>query len=243
MAKKHNNQKPKQYELGLNKAASHVLLGETLQQVKIHAWEDNSPFWGEIPIPLGGFGLVRINKDYSADMYIRKSNKYNEDQWAFVFSTLAIYLGLALYKKYSERNMFIKQGLFLFAIHYVKNTLGFQEIPKEWEGFFEVEKMISFKNENSVIDQLQTFPELMNHVQTIGFLNNSNTKDIEFKDEKSSSYFSWGAKKTFSDIFVDNLVSQAQKTIALRSSINFTEEDLKKRNTLAYKAKHWFEIH
>lgn len=243
MAKKNNNQKPKQYESGLHAAMSHVLLGQTLNQVKIHAWEDNSPFWGEIAIPFKGFGLVRIHKDYHADMYIRKSNKYNEGEWAFVFATLAIYLGLGLYKKHSERNMFIKQGLFLFAIHYVKNTLGFQDIPKDWEGFFEVEKMISFKNENSVIDQLQTFPELMAHVQTIGFLNNANVQDIEFKDQASGAYNSWGSKQTFADIFVDNLVNQAQRTIALRSSINFTDEDLKKRNTLAYKAKHWFELH
>jgi predicted metal-dependent peptidase len=243
MAKKNSNVKPKAFEEAWSKVSHHFLLGAILSLVNLHALEDNSPVWKDINIKPSGFGLVRVYKDFRAEMYIRKSNKFHAEEWAFVFATLAVYLGLDLYKKYSEKNLFVKQGLILFSMHYVKNTLNFQEVPKAWESFFELENAISFKNETSVIEQLKNNPDLLGKTLTIGFLNDANEVDIELKNEIGRSYTSWSSNKAFADIFVDNLIEQAQRTIALRSSRNITEDELKKKSTLGYKAKHWFEHH
>lgn len=242
MAKK-NNIKPKTFEEGWGKVSHHFLLGAILSLVKLQALEDNSPIWKDIEVKPNGFGLLKVYKDFRAEFYIRRSNKFSSDEWSFVFATLAVYLGLDLYKKYSNKNMFVKQGLFLFAMHYVKNTLGFQEIPKDWEAFYELETNISFKNESSVIEQLKNKSELLAKTQTISFMNDFNANDIEISDKTGTFYTSWSSNKAFGDVFVDNLIEQAQRTIALRSSRNISEEELKKKNTLGYKAKHWFEHH
>jgi len=149
MTKKKINQKPKSYEQGWEKIFRHHLLGAVISQVKLYALEDNSPLMKDIEITNGGFGYLKIYKDYRADFYIKKSNKFTVEDWTFVFATLAVYLGLTLYKKYNSNNLFVKQGLMLFAISYVKNTLGLIDIPEMWSKFDTLDGKISFKNDSS----------------------------------------------------------------------------------------------
>jgi predicted metal-dependent peptidase len=244
MSKKQNHSnKPKAYEEGWSRVSSHHLLGAIIGAVKLYPLEDNSPVWENVTFVTGGFGYVKVYKDYRAEMYIKKNNKFQKEEWAFVFATLAVYLGLSLYKKYDAKNLFIKQGIFLFAMHYVKNTLGFQDVPDAWVKFLEIENKISFKNESSVIEQLKNEPTLIDKIKDINFLNNHQIEAIEFKNETGSLYSSWQSNKEFGEVFIDNLIEQAQRTIALRSNRNLTEEELEKKNTLGYKAKHWFEHH
>ncbi|NCQ52195.1 hypothetical protein GW796_09980 [archaeon] len=243
MTKKKINQKPKSYEQGWEKIFRHHLLGAVISQVKLYALEDNSPLMKDIEITNGGFGYLKIYKDYRADFYIKKSNKFTVEDWTFVFATLAVYLGLTLYKKYNSNNLFVKQGLMLFAISYVKNTLGLIDIPEMWSKFDTLDGKISFKNDSSVIEQLKKEHTLLEKIKNISFSNDIKIKDIEIVDTANLVYNSWQSTKEFGEIFIDNLIAQAQKTIALRSSTNLSEEDLKKKNTLSYKAKHWFEHH
>lgn len=243
MAKKPQNQKPPKYQEGWAIVERHHLLGAILSNVRLLAMEDNSPFWDKINLPPKGFAFLKIIKHYRAEIYIRKANKFSEEEWAFVFATIAIYLGLGLYKKYEERSLFVKQGLFLFAIHYVKNTLNIGELPIAWENFIELEGHISFKNENSVIEQLRNDNSLLEKTKSISLTNDALQKSIEKQEEVIGSYFNWQGNKEFEDVFVENLISQAQKTIALRSSINLNENEINQKNTLGYKAKQWFQLH
>lgn len=232
----------KSYEDAWLAVSRHHLLGTILSNIQLYPLEDNSPVWKNTNYIAGGFCYIKINYNCRAEVYIRKNNKFSKEDWIFVFSTLCVYLGLGLYKKYNENNLYIKQGLLLFAIHYVKNTLDFDFLPEDWDKFLELELTISFKNENSIIEQLQNKPELLEKTKCINFLNNYQFNDIEIKKENLGNY-SWQGNKEFVDIFIENLISQAQKTIALRSNKNLSEEDLKKKENIGYKAKQWFEMH
>jgi len=243
MTKKQNYNQTKPYEEGWNEAKSHYLLDAILSLTKLHVLDENSPFLNDIFIPHNGYCFIKINKDYRANIFIRKFNKFKKEDWSFVFATLAIYLGLGLYKKYDEKNLFIKQGLMLFAIYYVKNIIGFNKLPSYWEIFSELETLINFKNESSVIEQLMREPFLLEKTKTISFLNDYKLNAFRFINENFSFYFNWQSNKSFTDVFIDNLILQAQKTITLRSSNNLTKEELELRNTPGYKAKKWFEYH
>ncbi len=237
-------EKLKTYQVGINAVSSHHLLGPIFHNVGIHALEDNSPFIEKYNINKSSFIHVYLDfkKNCSAQVYLRKANKYSESDWTFVFATLGVFLGLGLSKKYSTTNKYVQSGLMLFAIHYVKNILGIGEIPEKWGSFFELESKISFKNESSIISQLENEVGLIEKAKDINFMNSDGGYLFD-KEVISTSYGFWRGNKDFEEIFVDNLIAQAQKTIALRNSSNVTEEDLKKKNTVTYKAKHWFEMH
>lgn len=235
--------KQKSYQVGWEQAASHHLLGAVLANTRMYGLEDNSPMFSTITIPTNGFVVVKISGDSHADIFVKKNNRFSEDDWHFVFSTVGAYLGLGLYKKYSDRNSYTNVALLMFAIHYVKNIIGISKVPEAWSSFFSVENQISFKNESSLIDRLKNEPKIFSSVKDLSFTNNIDNAGVVFSDSKSMSYSFWRGSKTFEDVFVDNLIKQAQRTIALRSSNGITEEELKKKGTVSYKAKHWFEMH
>lgn len=242
MNKKSQVKQLKPYEKAWNQVTTHHLLGAVCSEINLFALDENSPVWEKITFYKNSFAYIKIYQDYRCDIYIRKNNKINENEWKFIFATLSIYLGLELYKKAQTNNIAIKTGLMLFAIHYVKNTLGYEDIPMAWQYFFEIESKISFKNENAVIDQLLQDYNLLEKSSCINFLNNSEQDSVVFSKEGfNPSYFK--ATKSFGEIYIDNLVTQAQRTIALRSQKNLTEEELKKKNTTSYKAKSWFTLH
>lgn len=194
-------------------------------------------------MPKEAFVLIKISGNSHADIFLRKNNKFSEDDWRFIFSTIAGYLGLGLHKKINEKHKPTQIGLLLFAIHYIKNIVGINGVPELWNGFFAIENQISFKNESTVIEKISNDNKLLSLVQNISFSNNYNETGISFTDEKNTSYSFWNSSKTFEEIFVENLINQAQKTIALRSTRDISEEELKNKNKLSYKAKHWFEMH
>lgn len=235
--------KQKNYQIGWNLASSHHLLGSVLSNTRMYALEENSPLWSNIEIPQGAFVTVKVSGDSHADIFLKKNNKFSEEDWKFVFSTIAGYLGLGLHKKINHKNKPNQIGLLLFAIHYVKNIIGINGVPETWQGFFSIENLISFKNENSVIDKLNSDSKIFDLVQKVSFHNNINSNGIFVSDEKNTTYSFWRGSKSFEEIFVENLINQAQRTIALRSSKDFSEEDLKKKSKISYKAKHWFEMH
>lgn len=215
---------------------SHYLLGSIASQTSIihnesilgiEGWNKNS------------IAFIKVISNNQANIYINKNKKYSEQEFFFVYAVIMIILGFQLYQKIhnsKEKEL----AIILFAINYVINVLQIEEIPQDFNDFFKIEELISFKNEESTFEQLLNL-NLYEKFKHLDFLKSEEYsiifKPLEYLEKRS------GYQKSFSQIFTDNILKQAQKTITLSSQKNYTEEELEDQKTLSYKAKKWFVNH
>lgn len=233
---KHTKEKIKPYDEALLEIRNHYLLGALAERVRVIHIEKMNP--NNIVLNKNSFGYLTVHDEIESRFYLNKEIKLDKKEWYFIFATILIILGLNLYKK--NKDLLRENAIFIFAINYVENILNISDIPLVWKNFYEVQKEISIKNEDSIYEQLSAQPKLVGLVNHLNLLN---------KEEHSilleTMKYNYGGRwqKTFSEVFAENLVVQAQKTLSLRSEINLSEEELKKRNTLSYKAQRWFINH
>lgn len=233
---KKNEKELTKFEKAWNLINIHYLLGSIAQQttlshnesvLSIEGWNKNS------------VAFVKIISNNRAQIYLNKNKKYSEQGFLFIYAVIMIVLGFQLYDKIyksKEREL----AIILFAMNYVINVLQIDEVPEEFYDFFKLEELISFKNEESVYEQMQNL-NLYEKFKHLDFLKNDeysfDFKSVDYMDKRS------GYQKNFSHIFADNIVKQAQKTITLSSQQKYTEEELENQKTLSYKAKKWFVNH
>lgn len=234
---KHNvKDKVKPYEEALLEIRNHYLLGALAERLRVIHIEKMNP--NNIILNKNSFGYLTIHDEIESRFYLNKQIKLDKKEWYFIFATILIILGLDLYKKNKE--LLKENAIFIFAINYVENILNISDLPTAWKNFYEVQKEVSIKNEDSIYEQLLAQPQLIGLINQLNLLNKEESSII-----LETVKYNYGGRwqKTFSEVFAENLVAQAQKTLALRSSINLSEEELKKRNTLSYKAQRWFINH
>lgn len=234
--KKNNSKEIPQFEKGWNLINGHYLLGSIANCVylqsndtlfKIEGWNKNS------------IAYLKVVSNNQAYLSINKNKKYNDEQYLFVYAVLMIILAFQLYEKI-DNDKKRELAITLFAINYVVNVLQIDFVPSEFNLFFQLEDKISFKNEEVIYEQILNL-NLYEEYKSLLFIKNDNFS-IEFKFNEISEKRN-GYKKGFSEIFAENIVKQAQRTIALSSKQNYSEEELENQKTLSYKAKKWFVNH
>lgn len=215
---------------------SHYLLGTIATQtalihnetaLNIDGWNKNS------------VAFIKVISNNQAHIYINKNKKYSEQEFLFVYAVIMIILGFQLYQKIhnsKEKEL----AIILFSINYVVNVLQIDEVPEDFHDFFKLEELMSFKNEESTFEQLLNL-NLYEKFKHLDFLRSEEYsilfKPLEYLEKRS------GYQKPFAQIFGDNIVKQAQRTITLSSQKNYTEEELEDQKSLSYKAKKWFVNH
>lgn len=237
-----NQKKPKAYDVAVEQAKHHYLLGRVARNLTFHAVEAGDSLFNLNEGFYKGSLLCANFSHYSGHIYFNKNLKLSEQEWLFVFCVLAIILGMDLYKKLQPTDISHEIAVTLFAVNYVYEILGLKDVPECWNEVFSVREEISFKNETSVYEQLANRPELASKVEKFTFLL-AHASALCYGNKEN--YFRYGGSPThtFSEIFTTNLVEQAQKTILLKSQQSYSEEELKKRDTLSFKAKQWFVTH
>lgn len=232
---KNIKKEPTNYEKGLQIAQAHHLLGCFFDMVKLIALENATD---EIEFDRVSFLCLKIANESQGYFYINKHKKLSKEEWAFVFATAFVILAFGLYKKEKNTTYFQEKTNILFACNYVHETLGFQEIPKEWEGYLKLKQEISFKNEHSVFEQIKENSKY--HQYLFNFMNNENYSiQKQTKNSISVSYFH-NPQRSFEEEFALNLIEQAKRTVMLRADKNLTEEQMELRKKPIYKAQQWF---
>lgn len=234
---KNNNQKePPNYEKAWDRVNCHYLLGSIARNVYLQTNENSLRVDGWNKSSIAYLKVVSHNQAY---LFINKTKKYDEGQFAFVYSVLMVILAFQLYEKI-QGDKKRELAVILFAINYLINVLQCETVPADFNLFFKLDGQISFKNEEVIYEQIMNL-NLYEEYKSLSFIKNDNFS-IEFElneiSEKRNGY-----KKTFSEIFAENIVKQAQKTIALSSKQNYTEEEIENQKSLSYKAKKWFINH
>lgn len=233
---KKNEKELTKFEKAWNLINIHYLLGSIAQQTTLSHNESvlSIEGWNKHSV-----AFVKVLSNNRAQIYLNKNKKYSEQGFLFIYAVIMIVLGFQLYDKIyksKEREL----AIILFAMNYVINVLQIDEVPEEFYDFFKLEELISFKNEESVYEQMQNL-NLYEKFKHLDFIKSEeysfNIKPIDYLDKRS------GYQKNFSHIFADNIVKQAQKTITLSSQKTYTEEELENQKTLSYKAKKWFVNH
>ena len=155
---KHNvKDKLKPYEQALLEIRNHYLLGALAERLRVIHIEKMNP--NNIILNKNSFGYLTIHDEIESRFYLNKEIKLDKKEWYFIFATILIILGLDLYKKNKE--LLRENAIFIFAINYVENILNISDIPTAWKNFYEVQKEISIKNEDSIYEQLLAQPKLI----------------------------------------------------------------------------------
>lgn len=236
--KKNNRIELKPYQKALDNIKGHYLLSSIFSQINILIVDKNQHhLYQNIEVYPQSFAQFIIKSNTSATILIHKENKFQEKEWEFVFLVMGIFLGLGFYKKLTQ-NKIKNHALFLFCVHYIKNILGISNIPNMWNSFYQIEEFISFKNEDSIGLSLENDYTLYEKSKNISLSNQENL-NIHISKEKNYQIY----HKNFEELFVENLIEQAQRTIRLKSLRNLDEEEINKQKTLSYKAKKWFMLH
>jgi predicted metal-dependent peptidase len=237
---KNKKEKLKPYQEAWHEIRENYLLGVVTHQIRLIPSRSDGT---EIIFNKNSFGYLDIIDNNEASLFINKEAKLNKEDWYFIFATVAIILGLDLYKKLlpendSGYNILKENAIFLFAINYVYSILELSMYPKEWSTILKIKDEISFKNESAIYEQLQD-----NHTKQslIPFNLMVDNKQSIFLQKAKNKYGHW--HKDFAQMFAENLIEQAKKTIALRTNRSISKEDLEKQNTEGYKAKRWFINH
>lgn len=238
--KKNNIKEIKPYQKAWDIVKGHYLLSTIFDQVHVLALEENKNIYQNIDMEIypQSFAQLIIKNNRSATILIHKNNRYTEKEWQFVFLVVGIFLGLGFIKKISK-NKNKNKALFLFCIHYVKNILGYSQLPEIWNNFYQIEELISFKNEETIFSALENDYLLQEKIKNIAL---SNQEELNIHTEKENNFY-YGYHKDFEELFVENLIAQAQRTIRLKSSQNLNEEETNQQKMLSYKAKKWFLLH
>lgn len=233
---KKNEKELAKFEKAWKLINTHYLLGSIANQtslihnesvLSVSGWNKNSS------------AFIKVISNNQAQIYINKNKKYSEKEYLFLYAVIMIILSFQLYEKiHSSKEK--ELAIILFAINYVVNVLQIEEVPEDYHDFFKLEELISFKNEESTFEQILNL-NLYEKFKHLDFLK-SEDYSIIFKPldyiEKRTGY-----QKSFAQIFGDNIVKQAQRTIVLSSQKNYTEEELEDQKTMSYKAKKWFVNH
>lgn len=241
--KKKQNKEHLEYKEAWSSICTHHILGGVASSITLQNRERTKK---DIPYEKDSMVHLAIISDSQASLYVNNFKRMDKEEWEFVYATTCIVLALDLYKKVKSSPL-QELAIMLFAMHYVKNVLGFIDIPQIWAEFYHAEKELSFKSDHALYDQLTNHKELVQKYHTLNFMGNSNVESIALnadKDMASSQLYFYRPKKPFSQIFAENLIRQAQRTIALRSNqLDLSEEEKEKQNTEGYKAQKWFMNH
>ena len=220
----------KEYEKGFHKACGHHLLQSLRDMARIIPTDPNNA--KDFNFSKESFLLLSVKGDTHADIYINKSKKAKEDEWAFVFATAFIVLAFNLYGNRKVSNLLQEKSIILFSTDYVFRVLGFTEIPFAWSGYIKLADQIHFKNEDSVFNQIKENNKF--HELTFNFLNH---EESSIRPSSSIVNLTGNSTNTFAEQFAYNLVTQAKRTIALKANKNISEAELELRKTPLYKAK------
>ena len=237
--KNKDKQELNEYEKGLKKASSHHLLGSVASMVNTIATDPNNTN-KEFFFSKDSFLFLSVLGDTKATIYFNKAKKINQDEWAFVFATAYIVLAFDMYKSKKVSNLLQEKTIILFAVDYVYNVLGFTDLPSAWSGYYKLSEKITFKNEGSVLEQIQDKTELIPNL--FNFLNHQENSIVP-KAAINNFGITGNAVHSFNEAFAHNLIDQAQKTIALKANKNISEEEIKKRSIPSNKAQKWFVTH
>ena len=188
-------------------------------------------------LPKNSYFKLVVKGDSHATIFLNTNKKLTEDEWLCVLATACLVLAFELYK--TSKSILKEKASILYALDYVYRILNIKAVPLEWNSYFSLVQKISFKNDTYVLKVIQEsakeyFKDLFN------FYNNDDFS-IELEDIKNNHYFI--SKKKFADIFADNLLQQAQRTIALKANNSFSEDEAKKRDLPENKALRWFVTH
>ena len=237
-----DEKKLKPFEQAWEEIRQHHLLGVLAQSyqemVKMRGVEKTE----ELDFPLHSFGQLDIASVSSAFLYINKKARYKKEEWYFIYSVIMVIMGFDLYKSFykkPEKNM--ETAIFLFAIDYVVNALNILSVsqcPEAWSDILKLKELMSFKNEMSIYEELNSNPPLADKLSRINLYNEPHLSIHYLKQYKNHSN-----RAEFSKVFTHNLVIQAQKTIELRGGYIPTKESEEKKNSESYKAKKWFVNH
>lgn len=232
---KNQKEKLRPFEQAWMNIKTHHLLGALTYSVGIRAVTKEMLFSHDMhPASIAS---VNISGDNAATIYLNKELRLTKQEWEFVFACVLVFLGFGLYKKISSKEKEV--AAFLFAIYYVYSILDMQEIPAVWSEYEKLKFELSFKNENSIFEQLTTNDDWLKKAKTLSLIQSEQSSFI-FGKEKVS-YYGW--KQNMVDIFTENLVKQAQKTIALRGNIHYEEDNKELEKLISHKAKRWFINH
>ncbi len=224
----------KNHQKAWGKVSEHYLFDGIARNVRIIDLEINNPESISKGISKIGFCSVNIINETDCYIYVSKDNKHTEEEWEFVFMTILTILGLEIYKNL-DGSIEKEFGSIVFAASYIKNNIsGSLTIPKAWEKINQIVFDRSFKNEQSVFNYLEENRD--NNSWRENFLMNGVNSIIIKKDD----FIRYRANESFGQIFVNNLLDKARRTIALRGNLNLSEEDLKAKDSPAEKAKKWF---
>lgn len=234
---KKNEKELGKFEKAWNLISNHYLLGSIANQTNLY--HNN-----EIVLNIEGWNknsvvFLKVISNNQAQIYLNKKKNYSEEEFVFVYAVIMIILGFQLYEKIrgtKEREL----AVILFAINYVVNVLQIEDVPQDFSDFFKIEELISFKNEESVFEQILA----LNLYEKFKHLNLLKSDEFSIVIKPSENFqIRNKAQKPFAQIFTDNIVKQAQRTIALSSQQKYTEEELENQKTPSYKAKKWFVNH
>lgn len=234
---KRNDKELAKFEKAWNKINSHYLLGTIASQTNLYHNQEivlNIEGWNK-----NSAAFLKVISNNQAQIYLNKNKNYSEEEFLFIYAVIMMVLGFQLYEKI--RNTKEKElAVILFAMNYVVNVLQIDDVPQDFNDFFKIEELISFKNEDTVFEQILN----LNLYDTYKHLNLLKSEEFSIVIKPSDNFQTRNkAQKTFSQIFADNIVKQAQKTIALSSQQKYTPEELENQKTPSYKAKKWFVNH
>lgn len=239
--KKQVQKKLESYKEGFAIARENHLLGVILNQVRLSDGSMVSTNWLK-----QSMCTLEIGSDSIAVITVNKNKKMSKEEWVFVYLTVATILGLNLYKRLVG-NSFKENylSIILFAIYYVKCSIGNDDLPTDWSNFYSSLDDFSFKNEVSICEQLLANPSLYLKYSNLSLAGGEVENSIVIDFKKSQNIYFGSYKKSFNDIFGENLIVQAQRTISMsmnKSKVQ-TEEEVKNQSLESYKAKKWFMNH
>ncbi len=225
------NKKTNIIEDAWNQAAGHHILGVLSHLVDNYYCDVNHPSYDKYGLTHKPFHLV-IKNDEHCILFINKKYKQSEEDWSFMFLMVFSLLGLDIYKKI-ETNPSTENACFTYCASYLQNN--FQAIlPEKYQVLNDLIGFVSFKNEEATLEDFKFIKEqdvkLWNKIQT---MNLSHQPVISF--DRNTLY--QGAKQSFSEYFINHIVSQAKRTFQLKDKVGKTIEEIENEDSPIYKAK------
>lgn len=238
MARKINNREI--IDHALNRVAGHYLLSGVINHLKFYDYFSDKRVFVEADVEMKE-GQIAILYENGVVFYNGKL-KFSEENWEFIFAVITLHYCFNLVNKPNgNKKAYLNEiSKMLFCIDFVKN-LKLGEPIAEFDVLAELTS-IKIKNEDSFYSYA-SISGIADKFKTCTF-SRSDTLSLQYRPLFYSTWDERSYKKTnFEDIFADSLMNNAKKTLQLKSNSFRSDDELKKLNTLPYKARNWFISH
>lgn len=224
----------------LNRVGAHYLLSGVMSYLDFYDYYSEKRMMIQADVEMKEHQIAILYEN--GVIFYNSKLKYHEENWEFIFALITLHYCFDLVKKSPENKKYYLNEIskMVFCIDFLKNLKIGEPIP-EFDIIADLSSM-KIKNEYSFysIAHIEGIPDKF---KTCTFSRGDHAS-LHYRPLFNSPWAERNYKATdYQEVFADSLMNNAKKTLQLKSNSFHSDEDLKKLNTLPYKARSWFISH